>query len=438
VTGEGALTPKILERFGKTAADLHWRIEFCNAKAAHWTQAAGDRVSATVELLGNECTPKPLCGKSPDCAQPLVPKGQSIPLGSVQLTCPTRDFPEFRLRFTPGKGVVYAPAGTNERLENLKNYPGTDMPVVSDLFKMNDAWTEVRLPEAHCFLNRDAAWPQFRLFDAQTEVPLRILQCLPDLGNILTLEATDMSELLRQMGGPKKDMRNLPPGLYAYVTEPPNAIASLGLIDDFGDGIIICAIDGLKLPPATARIISTPPDFAPDRRPVISIADGLADRALRADVRGNTGDCYDDEIRDLLDRAFETLGLTNLDVTNNYFQTENMAATLRPGTPFTSAQARHLLWTKPQTDSLEDLPLTASARDAHRRNTVAVFFRALVHEHPDFMKRWVREPAGPQRLYDRKMPGLMRGGDRMPLHLTRRQYDMMRAWVDALRASAAS
>ncbi len=87
---------------------------------------------------------------------------------------------------------------------------------------------------------------------------------------------------------------------------------------------------------------------------------------------------------------------------------------------------------------MDAFPLTAAAQDAHRRNTVCVFFEALVHEYPDFMERFVREPAGPQRLYDRKMPGLMRGGDRMPLHLTRRQYDMMKVWVDSVRARAPS
>jgi len=59
-----------------------------------------------------------------------------------------------------------------------------------------------------------------------------------------------------------------------------------------------------------------------------------------------------------------------------------------------------------------------------------------VLDNPDFMAKWIRVPAGPERMYDMRMPGLMRGADRMPLHLTRRQYDMLKAWVDARRARA--
>ena len=81
------------------------------------------------------------------------------------------------------------------------------------------------------------------------------------------------------------------------------------------------------------------------------------------------------------------------------------------------------------------LRLTELGRDAHRRNTASMLFRALVLKNPDFMDKWVRLPAGPDRYYDRKMPGLMRGGDRMPLHLTRRQYDLLANWVRSLRAA---
>jgi len=52
------------------------------------------------------------------------------------------------------------------------------------------------------------------------------------------------------------------------------------------------------------------------------------------------------------------------------------------------------------------------------------------------MTRYVREPAEQQRLYDRRMPGLMRGADRRPLTITRRQYDELAAWVAELRKRA--
>jgi hypothetical protein len=38
-----------------------------------------------------------------------------------------------------------------------------------------------------------------------------------------------------------------------------------------------------------------------------------------------------------------------------------------------------------------------------------------------------------EKYYDHKMPALMRGSDRYPMHITRRQYDLLVAWVRRLR-----
>lgn len=442
--GSGPVTPEILAMNGKAAADLKWSVEFCNAKAAHWSQAAGDRVVANVDLSGDDHAPKPLLGRAPNgSVQPLVPEGRTIPLGQVQLTCPNEAFPEFRLRFRPGAGLAYAPSNLMQRLSKLqKTIPGANaIPLLQDLVAHNARWEGFKLPEQQCMLNPLAAWPNYALFRVPEEIVPGLIRQLPTLARLLSLEQ-DLSELLRQLGGPGKDMRNLPPGLYANVTEVPNVLASLGMIDDYGDGIITCTLDGVA-GAATARIVSGPPDFAPDRRPLVSLADGLADRGRRAEVRaegwmsgGNAAEA-EREIQDMLARAFETLGLANLDVLNDYFQTENANQTQRPGTPYTPKQARGKLWSGEKVDGIDPLPLTSVARDRHRRNTVSVFFRSFVQGHPDFVERYVREPAGPERVYDRKMPGLMRGGDRMPLHITRRQYDALKAWVDALQAGSA-
>jgi hypothetical protein len=150
----------------------------------------------------------------------------------------------------------------------------------------------------------------------------------------------------------------------------------------------------------------------------------------------------------LVARAFETMGLANIDATNDYFQIENRNHALREqvsavdfartadrlwtGGEALGDEARARLFLSQDPRLAEALPLSAYGRDAHRRNTVALFFRFLVLKDPDFMDRWIREPAGPGRYYDRKMPGLMRGGDRMPLTLTRRQYDLLAQWVDSL------
>ena len=56
---------------------------------------------------------------------------------------------------------------------------------------------------------------------------------------------------------------------------------SWGCIDDSSDGLIQATlVAGDQVYRAVARFFVGPPDFAPDRRPVYSIADDLSDREL--------------------------------------------------------------------------------------------------------------------------------------------------------------
>jgi hypothetical protein len=473
---EGPVTPEVLASSGKRAADLVWQVRFVNGKAMHWTKQPSDRVVAEVTIPGDHVAPVVLQGRSAATAQfpALVPEGKSVPLGRVQLSAPTADFPEFRLRFHPGEGKAYGPANINERVKALW-WPGPNdqqppdmIDFVWQMLQANRAWEGFSLPPEQCILDPAAAWPNYHLF-TEEDVGPALIGAMDQLVTVAALSG-DPSQLLRfLLGGAsdKADVRNLPPGLYARATEPrprpttrPPAgtppepldlFASMGMVDDFGDGIISCSIPGIGT--ATARIVSGPPDFAPDRRPPVSLADGLADRMLRAEVRqpgwasGDHAEVTELEVQELLARAFETMGLANLDVTNAYFQEENKNRALREkGVAAAYGDVAEMLWTAdtPLSDEAraqlfltqdprfaEPLPLTALGRDAHRRNTVSLLFRALVLKDPGFMERWIRVPAGPDRYYDRKMPGLMRGGDRMPLTLTRRQYDLLAAWVAA-------
>jgi hypothetical protein len=456
---EGPVTPAVLAASGKRAAELVWHVRFVNGKAMHWTQQPSDRVVADVTIPGDHVAPVALPGTSVAGARPaLVPAGKSVPLGRVQLSAPTADFPEFRLRFHPGEGKAYGPANLNERVKKLwwpgprDQKPNDMIDFVWTMLQANQAWEGFSLPPEQCILDPAAAWPNYHLF-TQDDVAPALIGAMDQLVTVSALSG-DPSQLLRfLLGGAsdKADVRNLPPGLYARVTEPPNLFASMGMVDDFGDGMISCTIAGIGT--ATARIVSGPPDFAPDRRPPVSLADGLADRVRRADVRqpgwvsGEQAEVTELEIQELVARAFETMGLANLDATNDYFREENRNHALREkgaaaaydavaaqlwtaDTPLSDeARAAQFLGTDPRMG--EPLPLTALGRDSHRRNTVSLLFRALVLKDPGFMERWIRVPAGPDRYYDRKMPGLMRGGDRMPLTLTRRQYDLLAAWVAA-------
>ncbi len=96
------LTLDHLESLGLTAADVHWRVEVGNLKAARRTGVADDGITASLDLAGHTRTA--LAGACPN-----FKPGKSIPFGHVQYIRPTSAFPEIRLRFTPAAGKVYGP-----------------------------------------------------------------------------------------------------------------------------------------------------------------------------------------------------------------------------------------------------------------------------------------------------------------------------------------
>ena len=451
VDKEGPLTPAVLERLGLRARDLTWQVEIANLKAFHVTGAVGDRIVASLEVRGNDTVRHQLRGGSPDGDRPLVPADKFIPLGAVQATRPDGDLPEFRLRFTPPSGKVYAPNNFAVRFGNLKRpkrediIPNTETAMERLLagidprqvrenyaLSLNLLWPEdFKLPAEQCLLNPDAQWPHYTLLHYGNLLS-QVKDLLPRLADLKAVGGHgDRSELIRALLGPYEDVGNLPPGLFAFAAEPPSILGSLGLVDDMGDGTITVRLDGLE---ATSRVVIAPPSFAPDRRLPVSLADGLADRVDRAAVRASTwitGDskCADNEVGDLLDRAYETAGLQNTDAAADFFREENRNRALRRGSPLTPDQAADLLWDATKLDSAEALPLSAIALQRHRRNTSRLFFEIFARETKHWFERLIRPPADPQRFYDKRMPGLMRGFDRQPLHLTRRQYEALKAWA---------
>ena len=66
---------------------------------------------------------------------------------------------------------------------------------------------------------------------------------------------------------------------------------------------------------ATAHAFVGPPDFAPDRRPFLSLADEINARGEpSAASRKMTADQTDVWVQDLLERVFETVSLFNVDL----------------------------------------------------------------------------------------------------------------------------
>ena len=452
-SGEGPITPEILQAAGLRVEDVTWEVEHCNLKASHFTGTRGDRIEAKLQipLADGNFGIRALEGTSPlDGGEPLIPEGRSISLGGVQITRPTAEFPEFRLRFYAPAGQVYAPTDLKERLAQIlegpqNGLPGTEhlgIPALLEFFD-NSGWKDFDLPAEQKILNPKAAWPQHGLvglMDFLRRLPL-LLPRLKEVSDRTTFG--ERSELLRLVAGPTADVGSLPPGLFAYAVSigntgiPPNArafVSSLGMIDDTGDGIISCTLKGVGT--ARARIVVCPPNFAADRRQPVSIADGLADRQARSDVTSSflEADSYaiTEEICDLLGRAFETSGLSNLDVWNVFFREENAVRANSAGSQVSPREAEAKLWDPDGVPSVHTLPLTERGRQEHRRIAIRWILEARLLGRPDLIARFIRSPATRGRLYDRRMPAFMRGADREPLHLTRRQFEILKGWASRL------
>jgi hypothetical protein len=362
--GSGPLTAEILAAFGLTAADLRWEVEVANLKAYHYTLDDGDRISARVAVTGDDTAPRPLRGTSPAGAgRPLVPEGRHIPLGSIQLTRPTADFPELRLRFTPATGAVYGP---------------------TDLAQRGSGFT---LPADRLILDPQASWSTFRLGE---------------------------------------DPRTVPVELFAF-QQTGDGIAGLGFVDDVCDGTVRCALAGVG--EAVARIVVGPPDFVPDRRPFTSAADGLTDRVRREDVRDPAYVADEEtttrEIRDLFERVLETMDNINLDAQNHRGGRTNESI---------GGDWQDRNFPVPEPVAGRTLPLTETARQHHRRFLALEVIEDLLREEPDLIERVIRRPGTDDPYYDRRMPAMMRGSDGSPMHLTRRQYDLLEHWARQVRS----
>jgi hypothetical protein len=368
---EGPLTEAVLENQGLRLGDVRWAVTVANLKPFNMTSDPDTRIGASVEMRGDDFGIVALNGEAPaEARNPLVPSGKSIPLGTVQLTTPNAAFPGLRLRFTPGKGEFYGPT-------NLK-----------------DRWKGVQLEDRFLFLNPKSSWCSWS----------------PD----------------------PNDPRGTPGGQYA---QDDNGV-SYGMLDDVCDGIITCRIgkganDSTALV-AHARITVAPPDYAPDRRNLVSLADGLKDRTSRAEVfdQGYYQDdeLCDAEINELMHRIYETGALNNVDVFNNRVNVqENPDTAIQIGIPYQPAEF-DAFRVPPALDE-RPLPLSDMALEFHRRFQVLEVFLDIIRKQPQLLAEHVRDPLTRELFFDNKMPAVMRGPSGDPLTLTRRQYEFLMRWA---------
>jgi hypothetical protein len=386
----GPITPGVLEKLGLKVADLRWTISLANLKAYQFTLADGDRVECVLALGGDNTVRTELHATSPrgEAAIRLIPDGLSIPVGEVQLSKPSFDFPELRLRFFPPAGLVYGPTNLQDRIASDPD-PGE--------------WKNFDLP-GRLFLNANAVWPNYVfLSDVGT----------PSIPN---------------------DNRKVPNGIHAMF---PSNGQSLGLVDDVTDGMIRCAVGGRE---ATARIAVGPPDFAPDRRHPVSIQDGLVDRVDRNAIRSGVamGE-LEDLVRDLFERALETSDAMNKDSELDRLHGDRSSeGRLRRATGDRDQLAVATIWpTKneiaPTEHRADALPVSFAGRRKHHRYVAIEYLRDRLREDPSLLDKWIRKPRDGFQDFDRRMPPLMRGSHGGPMNITQRQYEILSAWVAELR-----
>lgn len=412
---DAPLTPALLARFESSVADLRIMIDARNNKAARRARNRDLRFGTfpPVVVRGDQHAPVPLNAASPPgAARPMIPSGRFIPLGSVQMLR-SRPQPEpgsvawaadvnievVRLRFTPARGRFYGPpqaAGATDT-----------NPVAA-------------VDSANAFLDPEAGW-----FDVLSN------------GSPFVIPG-DTADELRREGDPR---------------DPD--IFSLGVVDDTCEARIDVELRlPVSRPSAHATVFVAPPDFGPDRRPFLSLADELNDRSAEATARNASlvGVDLDDWVQDLFERIYETVSLMNVDFWRGRRGLRGLSGArlapaplagdgaLPPDTAMGSQDALRNpdLRVGPATDDTP-LPISEHARARHRSLSDTEALRNLVLQSPDRLRRLIRaafevEPAETGNGTTMRMPPFMRQSNALPLTLSGWQYDLVMRWVDEVLA----
>jgi len=408
---EVPMTPALLARYGIDRSALTVRVEAHNLKAARRARNSdlGFGTYPPVEIKGDDYRSVVLFGVSPPGAKPpMIPKGRSIPLASVQVLRsspnPTQaawqgiiNLEVVRLRFTPGRGRFYGPPQATQTTRELP------FPAVS---------------AENAFLDPNAGW-----FNAR-------------MSNVVQPGDTyDGAERNNQRG------------------------PSLGVVDDTCEARIEVSLTlpRSKIPlTAHANVFVGPPDFAPDRRPFLSLADELNDRSGDAAARSAamTPEQREAWVEDLFERIYETVSLLNVDHYRSERGVELTGKRLAPqlandGVPEPRRAMggrdalRNPLFTVLAPTPNEPLSLSHHARRQHRALSDLQNLRDFMALTPGRLESLVRQPFEVEDIEtpDRttmRMPPFMRQSNAQPLTLSVWQYDLLMSWVKALPAAPAA
>ncbi len=241
---------------------------------------------------------------------------------------PNARHPEIRLRFTPGRGLIYGPGAKHGQAAE-GSYSEDDGAFV---FNIDDV-------ERSVYGRDKGIWVGYPDAPPPPAPPPR--PGAPD--NAAAEEArrfedewkakwkAKREQIWKDNGWPSPDEfdnETLPPGLYAINPPAPswlydNVAISRGYLDDACDGFVEVRIAGRGEHPdqnklkAKARICSGPPAMAPDSLFVRSLADDLDQVVFGPDVnQDDDPEITRSRAQDAVRRAFETVRFMNVAVMN--------------------------------------------------------------------------------------------------------------------------
>jgi len=437
VTGESSdqpITLQLLDQLGISTDNIQYSITVGNRKAERRAGSASCAYLARAVARASDCKRKALLACSPRNAdeQPLVSPSRPVPLGYFQAIRPVvgpvvlkTDLSVLRVRFTPARGLVYGPPNADVAPASPLQ-PGEEPPAVALAGKLHQV-----VPAENRIVNSDTPWSRYA-----------------------------MDQMNHRDPAPSD----------SYDGANVGTSRSLSVIDDSCDGVIEAqlVVDGRRVV-AAARVISSCPDFAPDRRPFYSLADDIEDRDLIDDL-GESIDSLKGEIANLFKRVFETASTINLDATRNKFIAENRSVVTSKSKYRRPPRIDEATMTKSDgsyadlTPSL--LPDTTAegaaparlrypdiARLAHSKLADFETLMEFLASHRDYVTRLVRPPFGRfsqlkggkrsardfrdprverDTLHDMRMPPFMRDSDANPLSLSWRQYQRLMRLVEHL------
>jgi hypothetical protein len=412
-----ALTPDLLTRFGADVSAITVQVDAHNLKAARRTgnPAHDFGTFPPVTIRGDDNQPAVLFAVNPPgTKRPMIPSGRNIPLGSVQILksranvpgAPWNDFVNLeviRLRFTPGRGRFYGPPDA-AKTTSRRPFPAVEA--------------------ANAFLDPKAGWFNARVLGLDSPAD--------------TYDGAEQPAPANEDGRP------------------------LGIVDDTCEARIEIT---LKLPrartalKAAASVFVGPPDFAPDRRPFLSLADEINDRSADAANRSKGMSAADRDawVEDLFARVYETLSLFNLDYYREgrsvRLKGDELALMLDgdglPKPEFAMGGRdglRNEYYRVAAASRDEPLPLSHHARRQHRAIVALQNLKDFIALNPGRLESLVRVPfewrsseiSDDPNVTTMRMPPFMRQSNAGPLSLSVWQYQLLMDWVGKLPAGVAA